>query len=239
MRDHLERELKPLARLPVASVETVYSVVDLERMRPPSSRERAAARADRDIPERVFALGVVAVFDPRKQQLELLRALAEHPDALPSNARLYLVGDFEPERDAYSRRCQALIDCPALSQRVVTVGYTDDVIGWYHALDALILPSRYEGLARAMIEGLACGVPVVSFAVCSAREILTQHDAGLVVEQGDFEALFAACQALCQDEVLARRLSKNAAAVARQLFEPRAVVTAFERQYTELLEGRL
>jgi glycosyltransferase involved in cell wall biosynthesis len=236
MREHLERELSPLSsRWPAASIEAVYSVVDLERMRPPSVRERAAARAARGIGEREFALGFVGVFDRRKQQLELLRALAERPGALPDGARLYCVGDFEPERDDYSRRCQALIDSPALCQRVVTVGYTDDVIGWYHALDALILPSRHEGLARAMIEGLACGLPVVSFAVCSAREILVQHDSGLVVEQGDFEGLFAACHALHQNEVLARRLSKNAAATARQLFEPRAVVSAFERQYADLL----
>lgn len=239
MREHLERELTPLSsRWPVASIEAVYSVVDLERMRPPSTRERAAARAKRGIAEHELALGFVGVFDRRKQQLELLAALADHPGALPDGSRLYFVGDFEPERDDYSRRCQSLIERRALAPRVVTVGYTEDVIGWYHALDALILPSRHEGLARAMIEGLACGLPVVSFDVCSAREILVQHDSGLVLEQGDFESLFGACRSLHEDEVLRRRLSKNAAATARQLFEPRAVVTAFERQYVELLEGR-
>jgi glycosyltransferase involved in cell wall biosynthesis len=238
MREHLERELQPLStRLPVASIEAVYSVVDLEQMRPPSPRERAAARAARGIGEAELVLGVVGVFDPRKQQLELLRALAARPNALPARARLYFVGDFEPERDDYSRRCQSLLTSAALAPLVRSVGYSDDVVGWYHAIDTLILPSRYEGLARAMIEGLACGVPVVSFAVCSAREILLQHDSGLVVEQGDFDGLFAACHALSHDEVLARRLSKNAAATARQLFEPGAVVTAFERQYTELLRG--
>jgi glycosyltransferase involved in cell wall biosynthesis len=238
MREHLERELTPLSeRLPMASIEAVYSVVDLERMRPASARERAQARAARGIAEHEFALGLVGVFDARKQQLELLRALAERPGALPEPARLYFIGDFEPERDDYSRRCQALLASPALAPRVRTVGYSDDVVGWYHALDAVILPSRHEGLARAMIEGLACGVPVVSFSVCSAREILAQHDAGLVVEQGDFAGLFGACHALCQDDLLARRLSKNAVAIARQLFEPRAQVTAFERQYSELLAG--
>jgi glycosyltransferase involved in cell wall biosynthesis len=238
MREHLERELPPLsARWPAATIAAVYSVVDLERMRPPSARERAQARAARGIGEHELAFGMVAVFDRRKQQLELLTALAERPGALPDGSRLHFIGDFAPERDEYSRRCQALIDDSALAGRVVTVGYTEDVIGWYHALDALILPSRHEGLARAMIEGLACGVPVVSFAVCSAREVLEQHDAGLVVEQGDFEGLFAACRALQQNEVLRRRLSKNAVDTARQLFEPRAAVEAFEREYVELLEG--
>jgi glycosyltransferase involved in cell wall biosynthesis len=239
MREHLERELRPLAQsLPVADIEAMYSVVDLERMRPPSARERAQARAARGIAEQEFALGFVGVFDPRKQQLELLGALGARPGALPERARLYFVGDFAPAQDDYARRCQALLATPALASSARAVGYTDDVLGWYHALDALILPSRHEGLARAMIEGLACGLPVVSFSVCSAREILAQHDAGIVVEQGDFDGLFAGCHALCQNELFARRLARNAAATARELFEPRAVVKALERHYSELLEER-
>jgi glycosyltransferase involved in cell wall biosynthesis len=234
MQAHLERSLPKLPALPTADIATIYSIVDFERMRPPAALERNQRRSERGIAAGEFAIGLVGVFAPRKQQLELLTYLAREPAALPSNAVLYFIGDFDPARDAYARACQPLLDSPQLVGRVRVVGYTADIAAWYQALDVLVLPSRYEGLARAMIEALSCGLPVVSFDVCSAREVLERHRCGSVARQGDFRSLLAAVSRFAEDGGLLREMQANAIASVRRLFVADAAVAAYERLYREL-----
>ena len=55
----------------------------------------------------------------------------------------------------------------------------------------VVCPSRHEGLMRGMIEAMSVGRPVVSFDICSAREMLEQSSppAGVVVPHGDYAAM--------------------------------------------------
>lgn len=234
MKAYLERELSPLPFGKPAPIEHVYSIVDTEALGPPESAERKRARAALGIPDGEMAIGVVGVVSERKRQLELLELLARSPAALPPNARLYLIGDFEPKRDEYARRCQGLIERQGLGRSVRAVGYRDDMPTWYRALDCVVLASRYEGLARAMIEAQAAGLPVVSFPVCSAREILEAGRSGLVVPEGDFAGLFAACRTLAKDPALRAELADNAWRSARERFAAARTVSAYEALYAAL-----
>jgi glycosyltransferase involved in cell wall biosynthesis len=118
------------------------------------------------------------------------------------------------------------------------VGYTPAVEEWYQACDIIVVPTRKEGLARCMIEGLACGTPVVSFDVSSAREILEQHVCGLVVRSGDYPALGGAIQLLATDAAAMERMRISAAATARKLFTADRMIREYEALYTSM-EGRM
>lgn len=61
----------------------------------------------------------------------------------------------------------------------------DEMPTLYRAGDALVLPSRAEGLPRTVLEAMACNVPVV----CSALEQVTPvvDGAGTTVPVGDVE----------------------------------------------------
>ncbi|WP_079049757.1 glycosyltransferase [Streptomyces torulosus] len=77
-------------------------------------------------------------------------------------ARLVLVGDGP---DAPSLRGLA-------PEGVLFAGATDDAAPWYQAADLVVLPSRWEGMALAPLEAMACGRPVVITDVDGARESL-------------------------------------------------------------------
>jgi glycosyltransferase involved in cell wall biosynthesis len=160
--------------------------------------------------------------------------LGSHPAALPPRSCLYFVGDFRPDRDEYSRACLAESQSSGLEGRLRFVGYSPDVADWYRALDVVLVCSREEGLARCMIEGIACGTAVVSFDVCSAREILEAGPCGVVVRQGDFDGLLAAVNAMLTDERKRRSLGAAGAMLARQLFAPEVVAQAYRQLYQEL-----
>ena len=69
-----------------------------------------------------------------------------------------------------------------------------------------------------MIEGLACGTPIVSFDVCSASEILERYRCGVVVSQSDYHRLCTALVRLANSPALRSEYSANGAAAARRLF---------------------
>lgn len=66
------------------------------------------------------------------------------------------------------------------------------------AADAMVLPSKKEGLANARVEALACGTPIVISEAGGARELVTGPDAGYVVAR-DIDAIAGALQRLFAD----------------------------------------
>jgi glycosyltransferase involved in cell wall biosynthesis len=243
----LSREMQAAlrARLPGAlpgtrastPVEFIYSIVDPAVMRPLPAEERAALRRRLGMAEGEVAVGYVATVNAKKGQLELLEGAGEALRTRLPDARLHLVGDFRPERDEYARRCREAVQRLGLEGQVAFHGYRPGVAEWYQACDIVLLASRREGLARCMIESLACGTPVVSFDVCSAREILDGHDCGRVARQGDYAGLAASLAELATDPALRARLGENGAAAARRLFSPAPVAAAYERLYRALPGG--
>jgi glycosyltransferase involved in cell wall biosynthesis len=212
----------------------IYSAVDARKFSPIDAGPRAALREKLGVEPDCFAVGVVAAFEQRKGQLEFIRESVPGLSRLTPRARVYFVGDFDVETDAYARRCLEEVRSAGVEASVSFVGYTEGVAEWYRALDAVAVPSRNEGLARCMIESLACGTPVVSFDVCSAREILEGRDCGLVVASGNHKVMAEALASLASDADARARLGARGAVVARELFDPSEVVRAYERLYLSL-----
>lgn len=214
-----------------APISYFYSVVDLARMSVPSPVERATLRAKLDLPSERLVLPYVAAFNETKAQLKFLeRTMPELAARVPS-ALVCFVGDFRPENDDYARRCADVVAAHCLEDHVRFVGFTPCVADWYGAADAIVLASRSEGLARCMIEGIARGAPVVSFDVCSAREILDEHRCGLVVPQGEYRGLVNAIEQLAASPSLRTEMGARGARVARELFVPERVVSRYEDLY--------
>jgi glycosyltransferase involved in cell wall biosynthesis len=64
------------------------------------------------------------------------------------------------------------------------------------ASDAFVLASRWEGSPNALLEALACGVPVVATNVGGVRDLVQDGRAGFLVAPGDVDALTAAMERL-------------------------------------------
>lgn len=231
MRTHLEVEVP---RIDPASIEVIYSIVDPSRFHRRTLEESSRIRAQLGIPDAVTALGVVAAVCEKKGQLELIRFLAAKKDDGDASWRLYLVGDFKPEEDEYCAACLRAVRDAKLEGQVVFCGFQREIENWYAALDVSVLVSSDEGLARAMIESISCGTPVVSFGVCSASEILTGYACGIVVPIGEFGALWAAAQTLVRDAARRDAMADAGARCAELLFSAENNVAAYEAVYSSL-----
>jgi glycosyltransferase involved in cell wall biosynthesis len=206
-----------------ASWSVVPNGVDTEHHRP---APHAGARA---------GLGLLADTEPsdplvvcvgrlcrQKGQDVLLRAWPAVVRRVP-RARLVLVGDGPEEA-----RLRA--SAPA---SVLFAGAVDDVVPWYRAADVVVLPSRWEGMALAPLEAMACGRPVVLTEVAGARECLPPGQEPVPVEQPG--PLADRIAALLLDPPLRARLGKEARAHVVATHDVRRTAEAVMEVYRELL----
>lgn len=157
--------------------------VSTERFRP-SAGARAARRRELGLEEDASLIGFVGRLVREKGVDLLVRALSSLP-----GAHLVLVGDG-PREDPLRR----LAARSEVAGRVHVVGSVPslEVPGWTAALDVLALPSRTtqrwkEQFGRAVVEAMACEVPVVVSDSGALPEVVGAT--GWVVPQGSTEAL--------------------------------------------------
>lgn len=231
----LSDEMKDIVvrRIPVPAdkVVRVNSIVDLQRYAPLPDIERQALRRQLGIVDGQFAVGVVGAIQDKKEQLALIRrGLAGV--LVDEQVHVHFLGDFQPDKNAYAAACGQAVQEQGLASRVSFHGHTKAVSQWYQALDCVVIASRREGLARCMIEAMACGTPVISFAVCSAREMLEPSGAGRVVPIGDYAGIGAEVRQLIAGGDAQRLfIGKRGRALAEARFSRDRIAEAYRALY--------
>ena len=126
---------------------------------------------------------VVASLQPAKGIPQLLEALRD----LPGDAAVDIVGDG-PQRHEYEEAARSA----GLAERITFHGYRPKaaVAELMRSASFLVLPSLGENLPVAVLEAMACGLPVVATRVGGVPE-LVDHENGLLVEAGSADALRA------------------------------------------------
>ncbi len=81
-----------------------------------------------------------------------------------------------------------------------------DVVARLQAADVFLLASLSEGISNAVLEGMACGLPVVTTAVGGMAEAVDDGVEGFVVPSRDAAAMAEALSALWRDPELRRRM---------------------------------
>ena len=193
--------------------------------RRPAPVERAAARTALGLPGDRFVVAVVGRVHPWKGQDVLARALAE-----PALARIGAVGVVAGDAIAGGRAAadlDALARELGVSDRLVRLGFRDDIDVVLGAADAVAVPStRPEPLGQVALEAAAAGRPVVASAAGGVAEVVHDGRTGLLVPAGDPAALAGALARLAADPAAAEQMGQDAAAR-----EPEPVANALQAVY--------
>ncbi|MFE6399610.1 glycosyltransferase [Streptomyces alboflavus] len=157
-----------------------------------------------------------------------LRAGAADSAGLADAADLSSASHSPPSRPSYTS--------PPSSPSVTFVGAAEDTAPWYRAADVVVQPSRWEGMALAPLEAMACARPVVLTDVDGARESLPPaHHAHALVPPEDPDALADALTALLRDPALRESLGTQGRAHVLDHHDVRRTAAAVEAVYRELL----
>ncbi len=97
-----------------------------------------------------------------------------------------------------------------LTNDVTFLGHRDDVIKILGTCDVLACASREEGFGLAILEAMACGVPVIATR-CGGPENIIEHEKnGLLVPPADPWQLALALHRIYSDPILALHLVAEA-----------------------------
>ena len=200
-------------------VTSVRTGIDLARFAP---GDRMAARARLGLSQEAFIVGIVATLRSWKGHRDLVDAVASAADP---RLVLAMVGDG-PGADNLRAQVKAL----ALGARVLMPGNQDDVVPWLQALDVFALPSyANEGVPQAIMQAMACGIPVVTTPVGSIGEIVRDGETGLMVPARDVARLRDAVLQLRDDAPLRERLARAGLEFARENFSDAVMLDEMQR----------
>ncbi len=176
-----------------------------------------------------FVVGWVGRMTGIKRVPDVLSAFARLRER-GVDATLCLVGDG-PDRELVERRAHAL----GVSRHTLFLGYQREIGPYYTLFDALVLSSGNEGTPAVAIESLAAGTPVVATDVGGVSDVVADGIDGILVPDGDVEAIAAALERLARDRELARRMGAAGAERVVERYQVERLVDDVDGLYRELL----
>jgi len=153
-------------------------------------RQRQDVRKNLGLKDHECALCMVARFIPDKGHDFLLHALSGLKDR---RCKLFLAGD---DSGTWAAEMKQMVKDRGLENRVLFLGFKEDVPRFLAGMDILIAPSRREALSISIIEALSMGLPVVGTRTGGIPEVVRHGQNGLLVKKEDREELLKAITSL-------------------------------------------
>ena len=184
----------------------VYGVVDTERFKP--TDDRASLRDALRLPQDKTIFLYVGYLWKRKGLLELIQAF-ERLQKQHGQCHLVLCGEGE---DEVAIRQAATDSSQAQSIQFAGAVPPDEIHRYMQASDVFTLPSYNEGMPNAVMEAMACGLPVVATSVGGLPAALKDCEGAILVPPREVSPL---AEALFSTVDETRRQSMGAAARAK------------------------
>jgi len=191
-------------------VTVVHSGVDCEHFRPPTSRERADARAALGISDDEIVISAVGALEQRKGHRYLIEAIGKLAATMKSaKVRCFIAG-----QGSIHKVLQGEIAVSRSLERIKLLGRIDEPRELLWASDVFAMPSLKEGLGVAALEAMASAIPVVASDVGGLREVVEDGRSGMVVPPANAGAIASAIGRLADSAELRSRMSVAARARA-------------------------
>src|SRR5437868_1198132 len=221
---------------PADKIRVVSNGIDLARA---AAIEREAARAEwrrRLHAPAALLVGTVGDLSPVKGQDVFVRAAAEVCARGLNNVEFLIVGADTSAKARTRAQLEQLIAAHKLEGRVRLLGRVDALASFLSALDVYVSASRAEAFGLALVEAMACGVPVVATATDGSRDIIEDGTTGRLVPIGAPEALADALVALLNDADARAMLGAHAHAATHARFGLARMVEETEQVYRETMK---
>ncbi|MFG3707354.1 glycosyltransferase [Micromonospora sp. NPDC047670] len=212
-----------------ASVAMVPAGVDTEQFHPDGEA------APRDQRARILSVGGLS---PGHGQEDLIRAMR-----LVGDAELVIAGGPPAEQlaqHAEARRLRELAERNGVADQVKLVGAVphEQMATWYRSADVVACTPHYSSAGRVSLEAMACGVPVVGYAMGGIADAVVDEVTGRLVPPGDVRTLGVTLRRLLADN--AGRFAYGHAAVdrVRCSYTWERTAGALERLYERVVRRR-
>lgn len=145
---------------------------------------------------------------------------------------LEIFGDGELKEMLQSR-----VDQLGIGKNTHLLTSVSDIQEEYLSSSILAMTSRYEGLPMALLEGQACGLPLLAYACkCGPRDIIKEGENGFLIDEGD-KAEFARKLMLLMGDVSMRRAMGKQSRLLSQNFSEERVMSEWENLFKNIIKS--
>ena len=174
---------------------------------------------------------------PRKGTRSLIEAFAigRKQGIIPDDVDLHIIGAHAPSRNPLSRDllCRILQDDVRGHVHLIPNLAPAELGAHYEAATVYVQSSTMECLPLALLNAMACGLPIVSTDADGCREAILHEKTGLLIPPRQPELLGRALGALLGDEEKARKLGENAKVYFDEKFSVEVTAPALMRRITQ------
>ncbi|GAB1448422.1 glycosyltransferase family 4 protein [Bacteroidota bacterium] len=118
--------------------------------------------------------------------------------------------------------------------RLIFTGKLEDTDEWMARASVFVIPSRSEGFPNALTEAMAAGLAVISFDFkAGPSEIITHLEDGILVKEGDIDALAEQLHYLIEDKKMRIQLGEKAR-ITSQRYSPKVLGHQLKNLLNEL-----
>ena len=221
--DAVKRYFTQKLRFPESKVTRIYKGHDAAWYR--------ARTTDFEMPEALRGLTVVS-FAGQIRHVKGVDYLLDAMALIPPERKVGLLLLGRVQDADIGRRIDA---AAAADPRIVYAGFRKDVTAIVGKTDVAVMPTvEREGLAKAVIEAQALGVPAIVTDVGGLPEIVRDGETGLVVPPRDARALADAIMALAADPARRRAMGEAAVRHVADVFDYRESARQFAALFNRL-----
>jgi glycosyltransferase involved in cell wall biosynthesis len=138
-----------------------------------------------------------------------------------------------PQKKALESQARDL----GIDAQVTFTGEAADVFSVLQRASVFVLPSFSEGLSNAVLEAMACSLPVVATDCGGTPEIITHGSNGILVSPGSADQIYSAIKKIIADRDFACSLGKNARDTVAGTFSISAAADRYCDVYRSLLNS--
>jgi glycosyltransferase involved in cell wall biosynthesis len=211
--------------------------VDTARFHPVPPEEKLALRRKLGLPE----AGLLVMFSGRLVSYKglpvLVRVWERLSKAHPA-ARLVLVGAGGVDIFNCEEDLRRFVAERKLEGSVHFTGAVRNVHEHLQAADVFAFPTENEAFPLALLEAMACGLPVVATTVGGIKDVVRDGANGLMIPPGREDALEAALQRLLADAALRAALGAGALATVQAHYTRDQVTAQYLALFREALAAR-
>lgn len=205
--------------------EIVRNAIDTESFRPPESGEvKRQLKQKLGVAEKsLIYMGRVSYEKSIDQLLKAVALLVPHVPDL----QLLIVGDG-PERARLEEHARNL----GVQGHVVFKGFLfgEDLVQVLQAGDVFVTASKSENMPLAVLEAMACGLPIVTVTSLGLSEIVQDRSNGYLLSPDDPAKMAEAVSLLMRDEPLRERFAEKSREAALN-YSDDAVMARLEGMY--------
>jgi len=128
-------------------------------------------------------------------------------------------------------KIEKLIGELGLKGYVTLAGFRTDIPNILASIDILLVPSRWEGIPIALLEGMAMGKAVLASSVGGIPDVIEDGYNGLLFNSGDIKTLVRKLAKLLCDKGLRNSLGSNATRTIEEKFTAVTIARKYEYLY--------